>query len=156
MKYHFLFCFVASVSPLWAQDDLRTPFCNEGTLKGTYAVSINGTRPAPSILPAFAGMPPGTIEMLIGVFLLNFDGRGTQRSYGLTLKGSLSGLFPAEGGSGPYTVNADCTGSFNAISTGVPFPLVNRMVIFSGGREFRSVVSSPQAVMVRAVGRKLE
>ena len=143
-------------TPFLFADDDRSPFCNATTLKGTYVVTINGTRPAPQVLPAFQGMPPGTIEQVIGVFLLSFDGIGSQRSYGLAIKGSLSGLYPTEGGAGSYTVHADCTGSFIGNTPGVPFPLVNRMVIFSGGKEFETIVTSPQAVMVRATGKRVE
>ena len=143
-------------APFLFADDDRSPFCNATTLKGTYVVTINGTRPAPQVLPAFQGMLPGTIEQVIGVFLLSFDGIGSQRSYGLAIKGSLSGLYPTEGGGGPYAVNADCTGSFSANTPGVPFPLVNRMVIFSGGKEFKTIVTSPQAVMVRTTGKRVE
>jgi hypothetical protein len=56
-------------------------------------VSITGTRPAPVILPAFQGVPVGTIEQVTGVFILVFDGDGeVTLTNHVTVKGALSGL----------------------------------------------------------------
>lgn len=127
--------------------------CSNATLTGAYGVNITGTRPAPSVLPGISALA-GFIEQVIGVVIQTFDGAGnfTQTD---NVKGSLSGITPDRPGSGTYNVNADCTGTYTLNNTGTPFPIVNRIVIVNGGSEFRSVVVSPQAVMVAANGRKM-
>jgi hypothetical protein len=59
-------------------------------------------------------------------------------------------------GSGTYSVNSDCTGTFAVNLPQLPVPLMNKMMIFNHGKEFRSVVVSPQAVMVSVTARKVE
>jgi hypothetical protein len=127
--------------------------CNNQSLTGSYGFVINGTRPAPSVLPNSLFVP-GTIEQVIGVVLHVFDGNGnfTQKNY---VKGSLSGPFLGLTGGGTYTVNPDCTGTFTVINKVVPFPLVNSFILVDGGQEIRSVVVSPQGAMVVANGRKV-
>ena len=131
--------------------------CNNGTLEGAYAVSITGTRPAPVILPAFQGVPVGTIEQVIGVFILVFDGEGAVTlTNHVTVKGALSGLFPVfpeNPASGTYTVNDDCTGSFTGAP---PAPMLNNFVISSGGDEFHTIVVAPQPVMVSGIGKRIK
>ena len=51
--------------------------CDNETLEGAYALSISGTRPAPFVLPQFQGVPPGTIEQVIGVTVQDFDAEGS-------------------------------------------------------------------------------
>jgi hypothetical protein len=131
--------------------------CNNRTLEGAYAVSITGTRPAPVILPAFQGVPVGTIEQVTGVFILIFDGEGeiTLTNH-VTVKGSLSGLFPVFPENpvpGTYTVNDDCTGSFTGAP---PAPMLNHFVISGGGDEFHTIVVVPQQVMIGGVGKKVK
>ncbi len=83
-----------------------------------------------------------------------FDGQG---SFSQTdnMKGSVSGITPNRPGSGTYSVNPDCTGTYTLNNKGVPFPIVTQMVIVDGGAEFRGVVVSPQPVMISANGRKM-
>ncbi len=127
--------------------------CSNAILSGAYGVNISGTRPAPSVPPNSLFLP-GYIEQAIGVVIQIFDGQG---SFSQTdnVKGSISGIIPNRPGSGIYSVNSDCTGTYTVNNHGVPFPIVTQMVIVNGGAEFRGVVVSPQAVMISANGRKM-
>ncbi len=129
------------------------PTCSDATLNGAYGVNISGTRPAPSVLPNSVFLP-GYIEQAIGVVIQIFDGQG---SFSQTdnVKGSVSGIIPNRPGSGTYSVNSDCTGTYTVNNKGVPFPIVTQMVIVDGGAEFRGIVVSPQPVMITANGRKM-
>ncbi len=134
----------------------RPEACDSGSLKGAYAMTITGTRPAPRVLPDFPGVAPGTIEQVIGVFIQVFDGAGLiSHAENVTVKGSLSGLFPDQPGTGTYTINPDCTGSFTVNLPQVPAPLVNRMVVLRRGKEFRSVVISPQTLMINVTAARV-
>jgi hypothetical protein len=140
-----------------AQERAKLVFCDDEILKGHYALSISGTRPAPVVLPAFPGVAAGTMEQVTGVFILIFDGNGSIRmGENPTVKGSLSGLFPDKAGTGTYAVNSDCSGTFSVSLPQLPAPLVNNMVIMNGGKEFRSVVISPQPVMISVTAAQVK
>jgi hypothetical protein len=126
--------------------------CTAATLKGNYGVQIVGTRPAPSVLSGIQATP-GTPEQVIGVVIQTFDGAGgfTQID---NVKGSLSGITASRPGAGTYSVNSDCTGTFTVNIAGAP-PIVNQFVIVDNGQGFLTAVTSPQAVLVTAVGRKI-
>jgi hypothetical protein len=148
-----VFAMMMSSVAMHAQQTPPATTCSDATLNGAYGVSISGTRPAPSVLPNIP-LFPGAIEQAIGVVIQIFDGQG---SFSQTdnVKGSISGITPNRPGSGTYSVNPDCTGTYTLNNKGVPFPIVTQMVIVDGGAEFRGVVVSPQPVMIRANGRKM-
>jgi len=155
MKKIAMFKMAALLLAAGALHAQQTPgTCSNQTLKGTYGLLISGTRPAPSVLANSGFYLPGSPEQVIGVVIQTFDGNGNF-SQTDNVKGSLSGIIFDRPGSGSYTVNPDCTGTFSVNNTGIPFPIVNRFVIVNGGTEFRSVVVSPQAVMVMAHGAKM-
>lgn len=123
--------------------------CSEATLRGTYGIQIQGTRPAPSPAPA------GSIESVIGVIVRHYDGLGNFTQVN-NEKGSISGLGPADReGSGTYQVNEDCSGSHVLQIPGVPFPVTDRFVIVDHGREVRHFVVNPAPVMVTGVSQKM-
>ena len=137
--------------------DGATLSCEDKTLSGPYALAITGTRPAPVVLPIYAGIAPGTIEQVIGAFIITFDGHGSlSLADDITVKGALSGLYPTKGGTGTYKINPDCTGSFTVNLPQLPKPLVNNFVLTDGGQGFRSVVVAPQPIMVSVTARKVE
>lgn len=129
--------------------------CRNEMLRGTYALDISGTRPAP---PPPSGSPsyvPGTIETLIGVGVRTFDGQGTFTQV-TNEKGSLSGLlFPDRALQGTYSVNPDCTGSLSLFVPGLPFPIVYDFVLSHEGRKFNSIVATPAAVMAVTSGVRI-
>jgi hypothetical protein len=132
------------------------PFaCSNETLEGVYGLSISGTRPAP---PPPTGTPnyvPGTIEQVIGVGTRTFDGDGNF-SQVTNEKGSLSGvLFPNRALQGTYSVSPECSGTLKLNIPGLPFSIVYDIVVVSHGREFHSIVASPQPVMVLTTGQKV-
>lgn len=146
----------ARLSVRVSSDRTNLGVCDSQTLAGSYALSISGTRPAPIVLPQFQGISPGTMEQVIGVAVLVFDGVGSfTMSPNLAVKGSFSGLFPDVPGSGTYTVNSDCTGTFTLNLPQLPVPLVNEMVISKDGKELQCVVISPQVIMVSGTARKV-
>jgi hypothetical protein len=127
----------------------RPQGCSEKTLRGSYGVQIQGTRPAPP--PA----PPGTIETVIGVIVRHYDGDGNFTQVN-NEKGSVSGSAPVDReGAGTYQVNEDCTGSHQLQITGSPITVIDRFVVVDRGRELRSFVVSPAPVMVTGVSRKI-
>ncbi len=149
-----LFTLATAISAQTASPDTRR--CELWSLKGSYLLTISGTRPAPLVLPGF-NATPGTTEAVTGIFILVFDGLGTFKIPApIVVKGALSGLFPDQPGGGVYTLNGDCTGNFSVVLPQLPAPLVNTMVVFNNGKEFRSVVTSPQSVMITVTGVKIE
>jgi hypothetical protein len=117
--------------------------CSEATVRGDYGIQIQGTRPAPG----------GLIESVIGIVLRNYDGHGNFSQVS-NVKGSITGTVPDSQGSGTYEVNADCTG----IVRFEPAPGVlieERLVIVDNGREIRTAVMVPTAVMITGVHQRI-
>jgi hypothetical protein len=137
------------------QDGDQAFACSNETLEGVYGLSISGTRPAP---PPPSGTPnyvPGTIEQVIGVGTRTFDGDGNFSQVS-NEKGSLSGiLFPNRALQGTYSVNPDCSGTTTLNIPGLHFSIVYDIVVVGHGREFQSIVASPQSVMVSTTGQKV-
>lgn len=110
--------------------------CSVATLRGTYGIQVQGTRPAPG----------GATESVIGVVLRTYDGAG-QITQVDNIKGSLTGITPDRPGFGTYEVNEDCTAVAH-FQPGPGISLDERMVIVAGGDEVLSIVASPAAVMM--------
>ena len=147
-----LFVTVTMVLVIFAPMSEAQSICSTATLKGYYGVQITGARPAPAVLGGVQALP-GTTEQVIGVVVQIFDGMGnfTQTD---NVKGSLSGITPNRPGIGTYSVNPDCSGTYTVNSAGSP-PIVNQFVIVDNGDGFLTLVTSPQPVMVTAIGRKM-
>ncbi len=123
------------------------PGCGNRSLRGTYGIHMQGSRPVP---PA-AG---GGVEAVIGVVIRTYDGAGgfTQVD---NIKGAVTGLVPDREGFGTYYVNPDCTGA-TQFQPGPGVLLEERFVIVDGGREVHSITVSPQPVMVTAVQQRID
>jgi hypothetical protein len=108
--------------------------CSNRTLFGDYGFSIEGV----------GGLPPGaSINAIRGVAMGHFDGKG---NYSQVDHVVVSGTPPpAEWtfGSGPYTVNPNCTGTLVINIPGSPFsPVKLHFVVVKQGKEIRTVVDS--------------
>jgi hypothetical protein len=119
--------------------------CSDRTVRGTYAIQMQGTRPVP---------PPagGGIETVIGVVLRTYDGAGSFTQID-NVKGSVTGIVPDRFGAGTYTVTADCLGT-TLFQPGPGVLLEERMVIVDRGDEIRSITSSPLPVMVSTLQQR--
>ena len=119
--------------------------CNDQTIKGTYAVQMEGTRPVPG--------GGGATESAIGLLLVTYDGAGNFTSVA-NIKGSVTGIVPNRPGAGNYAVNGNCTATMQ--SEPVPGLVVQEaLVIIDRGREIRSITVSPPLLMVSAVGQRI-
>lgn len=118
--------------------------CNNRTIKGTYGIQMQGTRP----------IPGGTgIETLIGVVTRTYDGAGNFTQVD-NIKGSVTGIVPDRPGSGTYEVNADCTGTTSFVP-GPGISIEERFVIVDYGHEIRSITSSPPPLMTSTTGKRI-
>jgi hypothetical protein len=117
--------------------------CNEATVRGDYGIQVQGTRPAPG----------GLIEGVIGVVHRTYDGQGNFSQVS-NLKGSITGANPDSASIGTYDVNPDCTGviRFQAPSGAL---IEERMVIVDSGREIRTAVMVPTAVVMTSVHQRI-
>jgi hypothetical protein len=126
---------LAAGSSAWADDDTDTK-CTNRTLRGDYGFAIEGVI---LTLPG-APIPPGGLPFR-GVAMGHFDGRGNYTQVDHVVAGGAP--LPAEWtfGSGPYTVNADCTGKLVINVPGSPFsPVKLTFVVVRQGKEIRTVV----------------
>lgn len=117
--------------------------CTNKLIKGTYGIQMQGTRP----IPGGAGL-----EALIGVVTRTYDGAGNFTQFD-NIKGATSGIAPDRPGSGTYQVNADCSGT-TLFVPGPGIVIEERFVIVDYGHEIRSITTSPQPLMVSAVGKR--
>jgi hypothetical protein len=121
----------------------RGKLCSEATVRGDYGIQIQGTRPAPG----------GLTESVIGVVLRNYDGQGNFSQVS-NVKGSITGTVPDSQGFGTYEVNPDCTGLIR-FQPGPGILLEERLVIVDDGREIRTAVMLPTAVMITGVQQRI-
>jgi hypothetical protein len=128
------------------------PVCSNATLQGTYGVYISGTRAAPSVAPGAPGFV-GQLEQVIGVVVQVYDGKGNFTQVD-NVKGTVSGIVPDRPGKGTYTVNADCSAS-STVSPAPGITIVQKALVLDGGKEFRSITTTPDATNVTAIGRKM-
>jgi hypothetical protein len=122
--------------------------CSDRTVRGTYGILMQGTRPVP---PASGG----GIEAVMGVVIRTYDGAGNFTQVD-NIKGFITGIVRDREAFGTYQVNADCSASTQfQPPPGVP-AIEERMVIVDGGREIRSITASPQPTMVTTVQQRID
>jgi hypothetical protein len=120
--------------------------CSVRTLRGSYGIQMQGTRPVP---PAAGG---GT-EAVIGAAIRTYDGVGNFTQVD-NIKGVVTGLVPDRESFGTYHVNEDCS-AWTQFQSG-PITIEERIVIVDDGNEVRSITASPQAVMVTTVQQRID
>jgi hypothetical protein len=126
--------------------DLGFP-CTDHTLRSTYGIQMNGTRPVPP--------PVGGSQTLIGVVKRTFDGMGNFTQID-NVHHSVTGWTPDREGSGTYQVNPDCTFA-NRFVPGPGAPVIEeRGVIVDGGSEYYSVTVSPLTAMISTVAKRTD
>lgn len=113
--------------------------CTNKTLLGDYGFSIEG------VILAIPGvtLPPGAMLPLRGVALTHFDGQGNLTQVDHVV---VNGAPPPEQwtyGSGPYSVNPDCTGTAVINTVGNPLsPVKLSFVVVREGTEIHTVVDA--------------
>lgn len=136
---------VAACSPAWA-DDGQDVKCTNRTLMGDYGFSIEG------VGGASAGTP---INAIRGVAMGHFDGKGNFTQVDHVVANGNPPPMEWTFGSGPYTVNANCTGTLVINILGSPFsPVRLHFVVVRQGKEVRTVVDSGSATT--SIGIKVE
>lgn len=119
-------------------------YCSDSLVRGTYALQLQGTRPA---------FPGGPTETVIGIVIRLYDGEGHVTQVD-NIKGSISGYAPDGFGAGTYHVNDDCSVTIDFEP--VPGLLIQeRAVIVDNGRELRSIVTIPKEFMITAVHQRI-
>jgi hypothetical protein len=125
--------------------DLGFP-CTDGTLRGTYGIQMEGTRPVPP--------PVGGSQTLIGVATRTYDGMGNFTQID-NVHHSVTGWTPDRQGSGTYQVNPDCTVATQFVpGPGAPV-IEERIVIVDGGSEYYSITVSPLTAMISSVAKRM-
>lgn len=112
--------------PMYARAESN---CTLLTIKGTYAFTIHGQ--------ILAGPAAGIVD---GIALTTFDGAGNMTQIDVVShNGSVAEVWRP--GSGPYTVNSDCTGTMQINAAGSP-QLSLHIVIGQQGKQIHTVVTN--------------
>jgi len=118
--------------------------CSNGMLNGDYAFTITGQ--------ILGGPSAGPVT---GVALTHFDGAGNLTQVDYVARGGMLPLEEWRPATGTYTVNGNCTGTFQLIFTDGS-PMLNvHFVLGKLGREIQTVVSNNGAA-VTSKGVKVE
>jgi hypothetical protein len=93
------------------------------------------------------------MEEVSGVVVQVYDGKGSFTQVD-NVKGTVSGITPDRPGKGTYTVNADCSGS-STVNPAPGITIVSKALVLDGGKEIRSITTTPDAINVTGIGRKM-
>jgi hypothetical protein len=122
--------------------------CADATIRGTYAIQMQGTGPVP---------PPlgGGIQSLVGVVTRTYDGVGNFTQID-NIHGSVTGWVPNRPGSGTYQVNPDCTFATQFVpGPGAPV-IEERGVIVDHGKELYTATMTPLQTMVSTHSQRID
>ena len=101
--------------------------CSNATFKGTFAEKDTGFITNP---------PPAPASLFAGVNLDTFDGKGIFTATGIS---SLDGTVTPQTETGTYTVNPDCTGTYEVLISPGGFTADAFFVIDDGGNELQII-----------------
>ena len=107
--------------------------CTDRLIKGVYGFTLEGTK--------LGG--PGPVGPQVGVAMTQFDGHGNLTQIDtVTISGIVVADFTHAPATGTYTVNPDCTGTFNLDFTDGRPPVSVNFVVVESGSEIDAVVVS--------------
>lgn len=115
--------------------------CSNASLKGTFAEKDGGFLTNPSPAPA---------SLFAGVILDAFDGNGTITASGFV---SIDGTVSPQTENGTYTVNSDCTGTYEVQVSPGGFTAHAFFVIDDGGNELQ-IIPTDAGTVVTCIARK--
>jgi hypothetical protein len=129
-----------SVSPV-----VNAQVCSAKSLKGSFGYTVTGS--IVTDIPALPASPVLIKGPFAAVGRITFDGQG-----GVTTVRSLSDngvIFQHDAGSGTYSMNKDCTGSFT-ITVGPPSSLVTLSldIVLDDTNQLRGVVTTTGAALI--------
>jgi hypothetical protein len=125
--------------------------CSNATLRGTYAFAAHGS--LVGIIVGGTVYPYASPQLIDGVAVQTFDGRGsiTRKDFlmntGMARPGAVNSAGFAQGQTGGYQMNSDCTGSMHIEFPGAPQAgaiLDVQIVVERDGRIVRGVLSREQ------------
>ena len=125
---------------------MARPGCSLATIRVTYGIQMQGTRPVPPGLG-------GGMESVIGVVVRTYDGMGNVTQVD-NIKGAVTGITPDRPGFGMYQVSPDCSARVE-FQPAPGVTIVEQMVIVEGGAEIRAITVSPMDTMVTAVHKRI-
>jgi hypothetical protein len=153
MKTHALLAILilgsfVAMNRAFAQD---SPSCTNRLIRGTYAFTLEGQK--------LGG--PGPIGAQVGVAMTTFDGEregGLTQIDSVTVNGTAVSDFTHPPATGNYTVNRDCTGTFNLIFADHRPPVTVDFVVSTNGFEIDTVVTSAGGnqglIATRSIGKR--
>jgi hypothetical protein len=116
---------------VYAEDNSQA--CTDRLIKGVYGFTLQGTK--------LGG--PGPVGPQVGVAMTQFDGHGNLTQIDtVTISGIVVADFTHAPATGTYTVNPDCTGTFNLDFTDGRPPVSVNFVVVESGSEIDTVVVS--------------
>ena len=115
--------------------------CSNATLKGTFAEKDTGY---------IMNTPPAPASLFAGVNLDTFDGKGTITATGFAI---VDGNGGPQTENGTYTVNPDCTGTYEVQISPGGFTAHASFVIDDHGNELQIIVTDPGNV-ITCIARK--
>ena len=139
---------IAFATLSYAQSD-ENPACNNRLIAGHYGFTIEGTK--------LAGQGPTGSQ--VGVAMTRFDGAGNLTQIDtVTIGGTTVADFTHTPATGKYTVNPDCTGTFNIDFTDGRPPVTVNFVVVENGAEIDTVVTSAGGnqglIATRSIGKR--
>lgn len=143
------FMLIAFGTLSYAQSQDENPACNNRLIAGHYGFTIEGTK--------LVG--PGPTGSQVGVAMTRFDGQGNLSQIDtVTIGGITVADFTHTPATGKYTVNPDCTGTFNLDFTDGRPPVTVSFVVVENGAEIDTVVTSAagnQGILAtRSIGKR--